>query len=673
MNRFGKARVTAGAALGVMALAVPFAAGVGPAAASGPGANGRTPVPGSIDVAALPGAVELGSSSPSTPEIVSFVLTERNLSQLESSVEQGVHQFLTVPEFAARYGQTTGNIATLEAYLAKYGITSAAYQDGVDVVTHGTVAEYNAALGVKQADYRVAAQRARDGLSAVPAQTVHGATGQASLPSSIASYVTAVLGLSNYSPYVSNAQRVNTSVATPKSDSSSSCIALTGLPDACNTPANFASRYGLDGLYDKHADGAGQTLAIVTLAAVDAGAPEYFWKNVAHIPSTTRTVSILNVDGGPGAPSANAGSGESDLDVEQSGGLAPGANVVVYQAPNTDYGFADAYFDAASQNVASSVSSSWAESETYLGVSIAEHEEAPAYQEAFDEAFLEFAVQGQSTFTAAGDTGAYAAERDQGSTNLSVNASGDSPFITDAGGTTLPWSATLENSSGTTAAIDVKAQRSWGWDYLWPAIAKLSGDSLLTAAEGNVGGGGGGFSAIEPTPAYQAGVLDGHRFRAVKYLTPTDYKTVTSGYPKLPEAWTITASPKVSTGTGSGRAVPDVSTDADPYTGYLLYSPTFGSGSKALEGGWGGTSFVAPQLNGSTAVIDSYLHHRVGFWNPAIYAFAVSKSSPFTVLNAAGTSNDNLYYTGGQGGRYNEASGLGYPNLTKLAEDFARW
>ena len=62
-----------------------------------------------------------------------------------------------------------------------------------------------------------------------------------------------------------------------------------------------------------------------------------------------------------------------------------------------------------------------------------------------------------------------------------------------------------------------------------------------------------------------------------------------------------------------------------------------------LEGGWGGTSFVAPQLNGSTAVIDSALGHRVGFWNPRIYAAAQPPARPFTQLDTAGTGNDNLY------------------------------
>ncbi len=92
-----------------------------------------------------------------------------------------------------------------------------------------------------------------------------------------------------------------------------------------------------------------------------------------------------------------------------------------------------------------------------------------------------------------------------------------------------------------------------------------------------------------------------------------------------------------------------------------------------LQGGWGGTSFVAPQLNGSTAVIDSALGRRVGFWNPAMYRTALDPAwpsgSPFTPLDQAGTSNDNLYYTGNPGEPYNEAVGLGVPDLTKLAGD----
>jgi subtilase family serine protease len=121
-------------------------------------------------------------------------------------------------------------------------------------------------------------------------------------------------------------------------------------------------------------------------------------------------------------------------------------------------------------------------------------------------------------------------------------------------------------------------------------------------------------------------------YNYVNELTPANPQAINGTNLIEPTSFSVDASPTVARGYArSGRAEPDVSADADPETGYLTYSPAFVQGGygPALEGGWGGTSFVAPQLNGSTAEIDSYVGHRVGFWNPAIYGFARSWNSPF--------------------------------------------
>ena len=94
---------------------------------------------------------------------------------------------------------------------------------------------------------------------------------------------------------------------------------------------------------------------------------------------------------------------------------------------------------------------------------------------------------------------------------------------------------------------------------------------------------------------------------------------------------------------------------------------------------FGGTSFVSPQLNGVSALIQAQSGGRVGFWNPSIYRFARAAGSPFKPLNAQGTiggttvkntangpvytvpGNNNLYWTGKPGTRYNMATGLGIP------------
>jgi kumamolisin len=626
------------------------------------------PVAHGIDASALPGATAFSLTPPNTPESVSFILRERNLSQLEASVEKGVHSYLSVSQFAQTYGQSPAVVEGLQTYLAEFGIESRPDADGVDISATGTAGQFDQALAVTQSEYHVPGRAGRDGVSGVEAQTVHGTTQAPELPAGIAGAVLAILGLTNYSPFTSQAVHVDAAATRTRPGNAKSCVKLSGLPDACNLPTSFDNDYGMGGLTQAGATGAGQTLGIVTLATLDPGAPQWFWKHELKLPKSSRTVTVENIDGGAGVPSDASGSGETDLDVEQSGGVAPGADVIVYQAPNTDGGFADAFFDAASQNVAASVSSSWGESETYVEAAVASGTETPAYEQAFDEAFLELAEQGQSGFLAAGDSGAYDADDDLGSTNLSVDTSADSPFITAGGGTTLPWSGTLTGPGGS-ATVTVPTQRAWGWDYLWPALAVSQGQSLATAAETNIGGGGGGFSALEPAPSYQQGVSGTSTYQAVPYLTPTDDQNV--GGIVEPTAWDFTASPPTVKGHGSGRAVPDLSTNADPYSGYLLYEPSFTAiGQPALEGGWGGTSYVAPQLNGAAAVIDSYLGHRVGFWNPAIYAFADSGSSPFAPDQQPGTGNDNLFYTGTPGAVYNEAIGLGTPDLSALANDF---
>ncbi len=204
-----------------------------------------------------------------------------------------------------------------------------------------------------------------------------------------------------------------------------------------------------------------------------------------------------------------------------------------------------------------------------------------------------------------------------------------------------------------------------------------------------MGGGGGGYSTFEPEPSYQDGVSGISRFSHIDYLTPADVTTA-QGLP-LPTTFSFNPTPQVTTGqSNGGRATPDLSFNADPNTGYALYDPQF----EALYGTdfllFGGTSFVAPQLNATSAVMASSLRHRLGFWNPVIYAAAQTSHSPFTPLdenhiygskyfyqtNADGTtsplsgslSNNNVYYTGTPGTVYNPAVGLGYADLAALRQ-----
>jgi kumamolisin len=648
------------AAVAVVCALAAMVAAVGPArsATDEPGAEaGAGIVPGSGPVPA--GTRALGPTSASTTESVAFILKARGLRQLELSVESGQdHGYLPVRQFADSYGQPAASVSALRGYLARYGITTQPYADRLDVTATGTAAEFDAALGTAQENYLVPAVPATDGQRGIPAQTIHAPLRSLALPSALARFVLCVLGLNNYSAATSG-------LVNPLADVSPGVT----VTQKGQLPAAFAKDYGLDPLYAKGYDGAGQTVGIITLASVDPLVPEYFWRNILHIKVSAHRITLVNVDGGAGPVSLADGSDETTLDVEQAGGIAPGAHIDVYQAPPTDNGFADAFYTAASQDAAGSVSTSWGVSETQIALQIATHQWPAAYTQAFDQAFLELDAQGQSTFAAAGDGGAYAASDDAGTTNLSVQSPADSPFVTAAGGTTLPGTVTVTAADGTVTKVTVSAQRAWGFDYMWPLWKAFGMTSEAQFAEGEaLAGGGGGYSADEPMPLYQRTTIGTRQFRAVQYLTPTAYKNI-SGL-VLPTAWTFDPAPSVTTGTGTRRAVPDLSASADGLTGgYEIYDPQFTPTPIEVRGG---TSFVAPQLNGAAAVINSYLGRRAGFWNPAIYRFASQPGSPFTPLGTTGTSNDNLYYTGTPGQAYNVGTGLGVPDLFRLAEDFAR-
>lgn len=628
--------------------------------------SGKVTVSQGPNAAALKHMSVFGPTPSNTPETVSFVLQPRNLWRLKAEVEHGMpHGYLNVRQFARQYGQTRDAIRALEKYLAGYGITSTSYADGLNVNTTGTAAEYDQALSVQQNNYRIPAQKPSNanGFVGHPAMTIHGTRGTPLLPRRIGRTVLAVLGLTNYPSYQTNAVH-KPSLASNQKPSA--------LQTGTLTPTDFARQYNLTPI-SRHATGRGQTIGIVTLASLNPADPQYFWHSILNIRTKANRITLDNVDGGSGPVSDALGSGETTLDVEQSGALAPQANIRVYQAPNNDPGFTDAFYTAASQNVAGTVSCSWGESETVVQAVINAGQEDPNYVQAFNDVFLEMDAQGQSSFVASGDSGAYAPSADLGTTNLATSVPDSSPWTTSAGGTTLAGTIPLSS----TVSANVASQRTWGWDWLWPyyylftdpATGQPFTSEAAFAESVAIGGSGGGYSVNAATPAYQRRLRGGvGHFSAVEYLTPTGYQSIYGL--NLPTAWNFNATPSVSHGYSGGRATPDVSADADPFTGYLLYFPEFSSGG-ALQAGWGGTSFVAPQLNGATALIDSYLHRRVGFWNPAVYQFANQRHSPFTPLDTTGSSNDNLFYTGTHGKRFNPGSGLGTPNFARLAADFA--
>jgi subtilase family serine protease len=114
-----------------------------------------------------------------------------------------------------------------------------------------------------------------------------------------------------------------------------------------------------------------------------------------------------------------------------------------------------------------------------------------------------------------------------------------------------------------------------------------------------------------------------------------------------------------------GRNVPDLSMNADPNTGYIVYYTSDVTGFSVLNY-WGGTSFVAPQLNAITSLMVQGLGHRIGLLNVPLYEIANNSQGyhgPGAPLRAI-TQGDNWYYNARPS--YNPASGLGVPDVANL-------
>ena len=634
---------------------------------------------------------------------VSIVLRPRHLAELKQRAGAGYYRrghFLSVSQFTARYGQPRSVIRKFVAYLHGTGVKVRVYRDRLNIAIQGSAAQINAIFGVKLKDYRVPATRARNGRAAVPAQVVHGTNQNASLPPKLAKVTLAVFGLTSYhGAFASKAIKARHVTTRPRATGDQ------GPPAGQLTPADFLRLYHGKTLQKAGHGGAGQTIGIVTFATLPVADAYSFWHQLG-IPVSPNRISLRNIDGGSGPVSVDLGSDETALDVEQSGGIANRAKIIVYQAANTEAAASDAYFTAVSDNKADSISTSWGDSETFYQAMIGLGKEPKTYFDAVDVPLLEAAAQGQANFSSSGDQGAYDASIDVGSSNLAVDYVQSSAYTTSAGGTTLSaaqYPQVYAMPNGKTLTIKIPRERAWGWDYFfptWQVWNTINGTNLTEqqfAIEQSIAGGGGGVSAVNGMPAYQKQFPGIRKYSAVENLTPIDPTTAFPdfGFPELPFAlpstWKLHPSPATVSGTvGNHRLTPDVSTNADPQTGYAVYSKIFGPVYGANWEQFGGTSFVSPQLNGVSALIQGQAGGRVGLWNPSIYRFGRSPHSPFRPLNAQGSigqttvkhtaggpvytvpGNNNLYWSGRPGTRYNMGSGLGIPNLTKLGRAFSR-
>ena len=585
------------------------------------------------------GAVAIGS-----PTAMTVYLAPRDPAGLEVFVaavqtpgDPQFHQFLTRAQFVKRFAPTKATIAQVESTLAGEGFTiGVLYANHLALEVSAPAATVSRVLG---ATLRRVSSNGRVGMMSTTPVVV---------PASIRTMVRGVGGFdSAIARHAGRVQAVRAGAAAG--------VGQAGITDQPGfyTPQDYETRYDVMPLVQAGATGKGTTIAIVTLSDFDKADAKAFWKQIG-VSVGANHLKKIDVDGGTEAstPYSDGDPGESDLDVQQSGAIAPNAKVLAYVTPNISSAtFLNGFEAAASDNLADVVSCSWGEAElNFFSNALTGGQDQTFYLTAFHDAFAEMAAQGQTVFTDADDNGAFEVNRYQYpvfptvgqpaayTPVYSIHHPSSDPLVTAAGGTTTPFTATYTGDP----TINVAQEQAWSWSYFpLGALAQREG---LTAIEDQFEanfavGGGGGVSIYWPAPSYQAGLAG---------VTSTAYAQALFQLGSAPQL--LATEP----GGFAGRNIPDLSADADPDTGYFYVQ------GGAVYDYYGGTSFVAPQFAGTTALMVELLGHRVGQLNPLLYALQAKGAGVARDI----TTGDIWGYVATPG--YDQATGLGVIDAAKL-------
>lgn len=398
-----------------------------------------------------PRAVEIGPTAAGEQVQFSVSLRLPGAAELDAYLRDLItpgssnyQQFLAPEEFGARFGLSNARIAPIVAWLRSGGLAAELMPQRTSIAVSGSAGQVSDLLGVELVDWESAAGK-----------RYHVPVGDAAVPATFDGDVAAVLGL-NTEPLIRPS-----SVPTPLK---------AGAGDGL-TPSTVSTAYEIDPLHDAGLNGEGMTIAIVSFDTFTPSDVELFDRNFGY--SGGLPVELIRLPGSP--TEIGEGAGEVALDIQVIRGIAPKAQILNYEGPNTSDGFVPIIAQIVADGRAKIVSISWGLCENWSAVTSMQAE-----QREFAAAF----AAGISIFSSSGDDAAYDCRR--------VDVSED-PFERDL-----------------SPGVD--------WPTSSPGVISVGGTFLTLREDGTYvdeagweeplggGGGGGGLSATQQRPEWQVGL-----------------------------------------------------------------------------------------------------------------------------------------------------------------------
>jgi subtilase family serine protease len=489
------------------------------------------------------------------------------------------HHYLRPDGYTARFGATRSEATKVESWLRTEGFAGIHTDSQRSYVrATATTSKIDAAFHVQLKLYRSSAT-----VNAGP-YTLRANDRAISVPRSLAGSVLGVTGLDNAAPILPIDRPSSKAAGRPVRGTGSAgsrkapCSqyygqhVVTGLPtqfgttsfptEACGYTADqIRAAYGAN----TRNTGKGQTIALVELGLTEdmlLTLQDYATVNQMPAPSSERYTELSL---GQGSACGDPFNGEEQLDVEASYDMAPAASQLVVggdSCNNGDFGL-QGLFDADTvilNGVGNHPLASVASNSWEGG----DESQAPFLTDIEHAYLLRAAAEGVGMYFSAGD-------------GSGVETPSSDPFAIGVGGTTLGISKTNGRLFET------------GWST---AVSLLQDNSWILAGE--QGASGGGASLLWNEPRFQ------------KHVVPA----------------ALTKAP--GNRGGPVRSAPDISADADPFTGFALGALTFSKNAPPTfsESDIGGTSLAAPLVAGMVIAAEQGQSASFGLINPVIYKLA---------------------------------------------------
>ena len=386
-------------------------------------------------------------------QVLKFGLTLplRNVPELQALLKQQqdpsspqYHKYLSRQDFVTRFGPTAADYEQVQSFARSQGFTVLrTFENRQLVNVQATAAQVNLAFAVQMQQMKTA-----DGARTYYAPDVEASTGSTAPLLSIVGLSTRQLPQPMLDTSKVKAIGGTTSAASRVKTNAAVQAFTTGSgPDGQFLGSDMRAAYAPGVTLA----GEGQSVGLVELGPYNLS-DVYAYFNLVNQPLNVPIYNIyLDVDGVCGA---GCDDGEEVIDMEQAISMSPNmSGLLIYTAYGSGSDALTAFSQAASDDVVKQLSLSFGFGGT------------PSTQPGYEQVFMELAAQGQNVFVASGDSGANVG---------GVGYPGNSPNITDVGGTDL---------------VTAGAGGPWQSESAWI-------------------GSGGGWSTQSPIPSYQVPVIN---------------------------------------------------------------------------------------------------------------------------------------------------------------------